>query len=156
MGEGTPHVAEAPVASARVAALGTEATAARDRLEALVEEVRRRRDEVMDWRSQLRRHRRELTIALGAVVAIAAAGLAVQITRRRRHAGLATRVAELTDKAERLQRALGRVLEDPDSLAPAAPPKRKVKAMWATMSAALPLVRILLPHLVAALGRRRR
>ena len=57
---------------------------------------------------------------------------------------------------ERLQRALGRVLEDPDSLAPAAPPKRKVKAMWAMMSAALPLVRILLPHLAAALGPRRR
>jgi hypothetical protein len=107
----------------------------------------------MDWRTQLRRHRPELTIALGAVVAVAAAGLALRIARGRRQAGLAARVSELTDTAERLQRALGRILEDPDSAAPVAPRKRSGKAVWATVSAAVPLARLLLPHVVSALAR---
>lgn len=149
MGEGTPHVAGA---SARVVTLGAEATAARERLDVLVGELRRRRDELMDWRTQLRRHRRGLTIVLGGVVAIAAAGLAVQIARSRRQAGLAARVAELTDKAERLGRALGRVVEDPDRLAPVAPPKTRWAAIPAALSVALPVVRVLLPHLAAALA----
>ena len=86
MGEGTPHVTGA---SARVIALGAEATAARERLDVLIAELRRRRDELMDWRTQLRRHRRGLTIVLGGVVALAGAGLALQIARSRRQAGLA-------------------------------------------------------------------
>ena len=150
MGEGTVQVAGA---SARVGALGAEATAARERLDVLVAELRRRRDELMDWRTQLRRHRRGLTIVLGGVAALAAAGLALQITRNRRQAGLAARVAELTDKAERLGRALGRVVEDPDRLAPAAPPKSRWAAVPAALSVALPVVRVLLPHLAAALAR---
>jgi hypothetical protein len=117
MGEGTSHVVGA---SARVGALSAEATAARERLDVLVAELRRRRDDLMDWRTQLRRHRRGLSIVLGGVVALAAAGLSVQIARSRRQAGLAARIAELTDKAERLGRALGRVVEDPDRLAPVA------------------------------------
>jgi hypothetical protein len=157
MGEGTSHVAGA---SARVRALGAEATAARERLDVLVVELRRRRDELMDWRTQLRKHRRGLTIVLGGVVALAGAGLAVQIARSRRQAGLAARVAELTDKAERLGRALGRVVEDPDRLAPVAPretapvPPRKTRwaAIPAALSVALPVVRMLLPHLAAALA----
>jgi hypothetical protein len=150
MGEGTPHVAGA---SARVGALAAEATAARERLDVLVAELRRRRDELMDWRTQIRRHRRGLTIVLGGVVAMTAAGLAVQIARSRRHAGLAARVAELTDKAERLGRALGRVVEDPDRLAPVAPPKKKRwAAIPAVLSVALPVVRMLLPHIAAALA----
>ena len=127
MGEGTPHVAGA---SARVGALGAEATAARERLDVLVVELRRRRDELMDWRMQLRKHRRGLTIVLGGVVALAGAGIAVQIARSRRQAGLAARVAELTDKAERLGRAIGRVVEDPDRLVPVAAPKTR----WAAPS----------------------
>src|SRR6185503_19651829 len=118
--EGTAQVAGA---SARVGALGVEATAARERLDVLVAELRRRRDELMDWRTQVRRHRRGLTVVLGGVAALAAAGVTLQITRSRRQAGLAARVAELTDKAERLGRALGRVVEDPDRLAPVAPRK---------------------------------
>ena len=85
----------------------------------------------MDWRTQLRRHRRVLTFVLGGVAAVAAAGLAVQVARGRRQAGLAARVAELTDKAERLSRALGRVVEDPDRPAPVAPPRRKGEAIRA-------------------------
>ena len=150
MGEGTPHVAGT---SSRVVALGSEATAAREQLDGLVAELRRRRDELMDWRTQLRRHRRGLTLVLGGVVAIAAAGLAVQVARSRRQAGLAARVAELTDKAERLGRALGRVPDDPDRLAPAAPPKSRWAAVPAALSVALPVVRVLLPHLAAALAR---
>ena len=150
MGEGTSQIAGA---SARVVALGAEATAARERLDVLVAELRRRRDELMDWRTQLRRHRRALTIVvLGGVVAMTAAGLAVQIARNRRHAGLAARVAELTDKAERLGRALGRVVEDPDRLAPVAPPKKRWGAIPAGLSVALPVVRMLLPHVAAALA----
>ena len=149
MGEGTSHVAGA---SARVGALGAEATAARERLGVLVAELRRRRDELMDWRGQLRKHRRELAIGLGAVVALAAAGLAVQTARSRRQAGLAARIAELTDKAERLGRALGRVVEDPDRLAPAAPTKTRWAAIPAVLSVALPVVRVLLPHIAAALA----
>ena len=153
MGEGTPHVAGA---SARVGALSAEATAARERLDVLVAELRRRRVELMDWRMQLRRHRRVLTIVLGGVVAMAAAGLTLQIARSRRQAGLAARVAELTDKAERLGRALGRVVEDPDRLAPAAPPKTRWAAMPAALSAALPVIRVVLPHIAAALVPRSR
>jgi len=149
MGEGTSQIARA---SARVVALGAEATAARERLDVLVAELRRRRDELMDWRTQLRRHRRGLTIVLGAVVAMTAAGLAVQIARSRRHAGLAARVAELSDKAERLGRALGRVVEDPDRLAPVAPPKKRWAAIPAALSVALPVVRVLLPHVANALA----
>jgi hypothetical protein len=149
MGEGTPHVAGA---SARVRALGAEATATRERLDVLVAELGRRRDELMDWRAQLRRHRRGLTIVLGGVVALAATGLAVQIGRSRRQAGLAARVAELTDKAERLGRALGRVVEDPDRLAPAAPTKTRWAAIPAALSVALPVLRVLLPHIAAALA----
>jgi putative intracellular protease/amidase len=152
MGEGTPHVAGRDGASARVVALGAEVTAARDRLGALVAELGRRRDEVMDWRTQIRRHRRVLTFVLGGAVALAAAGLALPIARGRRQAGLAARVAELTDKADRLQHALGRVVEDPDRLAPAAPPARKREAIWAALSLVLPVVRILLPHIAAALA----
>lgn len=150
MGEGTSHVTGA---SARVGALSAEATAARERLDGLIAELRRRRDELMDWRTQLRRHRRGLTIVLGGVVALAGAGLAMQITRSRRQAGLAARVAELTDKAERLGRALGRVIEDPDRLAPAAPTKsRWAAAIPAMLSLALPVVRVALPHIAAALA----
>ena len=149
MGEGTPHVTGA---SARVGALGAEATAARERLDVLVAELRRRRDELMDWWTQLRRHRRGLTIVLGGVVALAAAALAVPIARSRRQAGLVARVAELTDKAERLGRALGRVVEDPDRLAPVAPPKTRWAALPAALSVALPVVRVALPHIAAALA----
>jgi hypothetical protein len=149
MGEGTPQIAGA---APRVVALAAEATAARERLGVLVAELRRRRDELMDWRTQLRRHRRALTIVLGGVVAITAAGLAVQIARNRRHAGLAARVAELSDKAERLGRAIGRVVEDPDRLAPVAPPKKRWAAIPAALSVAVPVVRMLLPHIAAALG----
>jgi hypothetical protein len=151
MGEGTPHIA-----GSRVVALAAEASAARERLDVLVAELRRRRDDLMDWRTQLRRHRRGLTIVLGGVVAMTAAGLAVQIARNRRHAGLAARVAELTDKAERLGRALGRVAEDPDRLAPVARSKTRWAAIPAALSVALPValpvVRMLLPHLAAALA----
>ena len=148
MGEGTPHVAGA---SARVRALGAEATATRERLDVLVAELRRRRDDLMDWRTQLRRHRRGLSIVLGGVVALAAAGLSVQIARSRRQAGLAARIAELTDKAERLGRALGRVVEDPDRLAPVAATKSRWTAIPAALSVALPVVRVVLPHIAAAL-----
>ena len=152
MGVGTPHVAGPEGASARVVALGAAATAARDRLDGLVAELGRRRDEVMDWRTQLRRHRRGLTIVLGGVAAMAAAGLAVQIARSRRKGGLAARVAELTDRAERLGRALGRVVEDPDRLAPAAPPKTRWTDIPAALSVALPVARMLHPHLADALA----
>jgi len=140
---------------ARVTVLGAEAAAARDRLDAILGELGRRRDELLDWRTQLRRHRRELTVVLGGVAALAAAGLAVHIARRRRRSGLSARVAELTDRAERLQHALGRVVEDPDRLAPEAPPrKRKGRAIREALSLAVPVVRILLPHIAAALGPR--
>ena len=148
MGEGTSHVAGA---SARVRALGAEATAARERLDMLVAELRHRRDELMDWRTQLRKHRRGLTIVLGGVVALAGAGLALQIARSRRQKGLAARVAELTDKAERLGRALGRVVEDPDRLAPMASSKTRWAAIPAALSVALPVIRVVLPHIAAAL-----
>jgi hypothetical protein len=153
MGEGTPPVAGLDGASARVGALGAEVTAARERLAALVAELGRRRDEVMDWRTQIRRHRRGLTIVLGGVVAMAAAGLTVHVARSRRQARLAARVAELTDQAERLRHALGRVVEDPDRLAPLTPPKIKRNAVWAALSLAMPVVRILLPHIGAARAR---
>jgi hypothetical protein len=156
MGEGTPHVAESHGASPRVVALSAAATAARDRLETLLAELRRRRDEVLDWRMQLRRYRGPLTIVLGGIVAAAAASVAVQIARSRRQAWLAARVAELTDKAERLGRAIGRVVQDPDRLAPVAPPRKKWAAVPAALSLVVPVLRVLLPHIAAALAPRTR
>jgi len=140
--------------SARVTALGAEATEARDRLDALLGEIGRRRDEVLDWRTQLRRHRREVGLVVGGVAVLAAAGLAGTVSRRRRRAGLVARVAELSDKAERLQHALGRVIDDPDRLAPEPSGRWKWKAIREGVSLAVPVIRILIPHIAAALAKR--
>ena len=48
--------------------------------------------------------------------------------------------------------ALGRVVEDPDRLAPVAPTKTRWAAIPAALSVALPVVRVVLPHIAAALA----
>ena len=154
MGEGTPHVTGRDGSSSRVAALGAEAADARDRLDALLGELGRRRDEVLDWRTQLRRHRREVGLVVGGIAVLAAAGLALNVSRRRRRAGLVARVAELSDRADRFQHALGRVIEDPDRLAPEPSRRWKWKAIREGVSLAVPVIRILLPHVAAALAKR--
>ena len=140
--------------SPRVASLGAEATDARHRLDALLGELGRRRDELLDWRTQLRRHRREVAVVVVSVAALAAAGFAFKISRRRRRTGLVARLAELSDKAERLQHALGRVVQDPDRLAPEPPTGGKWKAVKEGVSLAMPVIRILLPHIAAAVAKR--
>jgi len=123
MGEGTTRVVEADGAGARVRELGNEITQVRRWLNTLVAELDRRRHNVTNWRHLLREHAG--TVAVGALVlgAVVATPLAISQTRRRQRSPLSRRGADLTDKARRLGRALGRVAQDPDRLAAAPPPR---------------------------------
>lgn len=122
MGEGTTRVVETDGAGARVRELGDEITQVRRWLSALVAELDRRRHNVTNWRHLLREH--VGIVAVGALVlgAVVATPLAISQTRRRQRTLLSRRGADLTDKARRLGRALGRVAQHPDRLA-AAPPR---------------------------------
>jgi hypothetical protein len=118
MGQGTTRVVDDNGTSGRVRELGDEITDVRRRLDALVMELDRRRHNVTDWKRHLRLHAR--TLALGAlVVAVAVtAPIAFARVRARRRGSLVTRGVALTQKARRLGKALERIADDPDRLAP--------------------------------------
>ena len=118
MGQGTTRVVDDNGTSGRVRELGDEITHVRRRLDALVMELDRRRHNVTDWRRHLRLHGR--TLALGAlVVAVAVtAPVAFARVRARRRGSLVTHGVALTQKARRLGKALERIADDPDRLAP--------------------------------------
>lgn len=153
MGEGTTRIASSNGSSSRVRELGNETEAVRRQLDDLVMELDRRRHRAFDWRLQLRRHARAIAITgigLATVIAVAAS---VSVARRRRQHTLAERLSELADRGERLRRALGRVIENPDRLAAVEPSDRRVEDRTAAIFA-YDAARSLLPHVGAALLRR--
>jgi hypothetical protein len=144
--------------AARVRELDQETGAVRRQLDDLLAELDRRRHEALDWRLQVRRHGRALALAAGGIAAAATLVVALYRMRARRQATLAARLSDLADRGERLRRALARVIEDPDRLAPEERPassSRRRVDVPAVASLALATGRILLPHVAAALARRR-
>jgi hypothetical protein len=153
MGEGTTRIASSNGSNARVRELGNETEAVRRQLDDLVMELDRRRHRAFDWRLQLQRHARAIAltgIGLATIIAVVAS---VSVARRRRQHTLAERLSELADRGERLRRALGRVIENPDRLAAIEPSDRCAEDRTAAMFA-YDAARSLLPHVSAALLRR--
>ena len=153
MGEGTTRIAASNGSSARVRELGNETEAVRRQLDDLVMELDRRRHRAFDWRLQLKSHARAIAvtgIALATAIAIAAT---VASARRRRQHTLAARLSELADRGERLRRALGRVIENPDRVAAVEPSGRCAEDRTAAQFA-YDAARSLLPHVGAILVRR--
>ena len=153
MGEGTNRVAQSNSSPARVRELGNETDAMRRQLDELVKELDRRRHELFDWRLQLRRHGRALALIAGGIVVVVGLGVGVSVARSRRQHTLAARLSELADRGERLRQALGRIIDDPDRLAPKEKPRRRVD-IPTVASVALGAARVLLPHIGASMGRR--
>jgi hypothetical protein len=120
MGQGTTRVVDDNGTTGRVRALGDEITDVRRRLDALVMELDRRRHNVTDWKRHARRHGG--TVALGTlVVAVAVATpMVLMRMRARRHGPLSLleRGAELTHRARRVGRALERLSDHPEQVAP--------------------------------------
>jgi len=120
MGQGTTRVVDDNGTTGRVRALGDEITDVRRRLGALVMELDRRRHNVTDWKRHARRHGG--TVALGAlVVAVAVATPMVLMRMRARRRGplsLLERGAEFTHRARRVGRALERLSDNPEQVAP--------------------------------------
>ena len=151
MGEGTTRVANTNGSAARVRELGHETETTLQELDELVSELDRRRHQAFDWRLQVRRHARALALlGVGVVVVV---GVGVSVARSRRQHTLAARLAELADRGERLRQALGRIIDDPDRLAPKEKPRRRVD-IPTVASVALGAARVLLPHIGASMGRR--
>jgi hypothetical protein len=145
--------------AARVRELDQETGAVRRQLDDLLSELDRRRHEALDWRLQVRRHGRALAFAAGGIAAAATLVVALYRARARRQATLAARLSDLTDRGDRLRRALARIIEDPDRLAPEEPRTGSSgPALDAPTIASLALAaaRVLLPHVAAALAGRRR
>jgi hypothetical protein len=132
---------------------GGEPEEARRVLDELVMELDRRRHEAFDWRLQVRRHARALALIAAGLVVVVGGGLVIAMAQHRRRRTLSARLAELADRGERLRLALGRIVEDPDGLAPAEPPRRAVGAATIA-SLALGTARALLPYVGPALERR--
>jgi hypothetical protein len=152
MGEGTNRIAQSNGSPARVRELGNETDAVRRQLDELVMELDRRRHELFDWRLQMRRHARALALIAGGIIVVVGMGVGVSMARSRRQHTLAAHLAELADRGERLRRALGRIIDDPDRLAPKEPPRRRVD-IPTVASVALGVARMLLPHIGASMGR---
>jgi ABC-type uncharacterized transport system fused permease/ATPase subunit len=128
MGQGTTRLENTNGSSARVRELGNETDGVRRELDELVMELDRRRHQALDWRLQVRRHARPLALLGAGLVVVVGSGVAVSIARNRRRQTLAARVSDLTDWAERLRLALGRIVADPDRLASKEPPRRRIDA----------------------------
>lgn len=75
-----------------------------------VGELDRRRHDLLDVRGQLRRHPGPIVLAAAALLALAAGGIALAVTRRRHKQQLAARF-------ERLREALGRMVAQPKRVA---------------------------------------
>jgi hypothetical protein len=158
MGEGTSLVSTGNGSAARVRALDEETGAVRRQLDDLLMELDRRRHEALDWRLQIRRHGRAIALAAGGIAAAATLIVAVYRARARRQATLAARLSEISDRGDRLRRALARIIEDPDRLAPDEPARFSKRRFDGPTVASLALAagKIALPHVVAAMSRRRR
>ena len=153
MGEGTTRITSSNGSSSRVRELGNETEAVRRELDDLVMELDRRRHRAFAWRLQVRRHARALAVTGIGIATLIAIAATVSAARHRRRHTIAARLSELTDRGERLRRALGRIIENPDRLAAVEPPERYPEERTAAMFA-YDAARSLLPHLGAALLRR--
>ena len=122
MGEGTTGVGTPPAEQ-----LEREIGVIRGNLAEIVKELNLRRDEVLDWRRQLKRHASALWKAAAAVGAITAGIIVLSIWRSRRR-------ERPIVKAQRLRRALGRIVDDPERVA--RPRSYMGKVTAATASAA--------------------
>lgn len=158
MGEAAPRVGSSGRPGSQVRSLSADAEAQRQRLDALITELDRRRKKLMDWRTQVREHRGAITGAIGGAAALAAIVVALRHRRNRRQTGLTAQLAALTAKGEALRHALGRVIEDPNRLAPVTPPPPPPAwtSLPAIVSLAAAVARIALPHIIAALAPPRR
>ena len=145
MGEGTTRVIGASGSGTRVRELDREITQVRDRLDALVVELDRRRHRMTNVRRLVRRHARTAAVGVLIVAALALAPVVVRARRRRRT--WSHQAARLRDKANRLSHALGRVVHDPDRLAP--PPQPPIFGPKTLVAIALSLAQIILPRLLA-------
>jgi hypothetical protein len=125
MGEGTTRVVEADGMGTRVRALGDEITQVRGWLNALVTELDRRRHNATDLKYLAREHPGAVATGALVLVALIATPVALARMRRRRQRRWSYRGAELADRTRRLGQALGRVVTDPDRLAPP-PPRRRL------------------------------
>jgi hypothetical protein len=137
MGEGTTRIVETNGMSSRMRALGDEITEVRRWLNALVTELDRRRHNATDLKHLAREHAGALATGALVLAVLIATPVALARARRRRQRQWSYRGAELTERARRLGRALGRVVSDPDRLAALPPPRRLGVAPATLASAAL-------------------
>ena len=154
MGQGTTRLDNINGSAARVRQLGNETEAIRHELDELVMELDRRRHHAFDWRLQVRRNARALALLGGGLVVAVGIGVAASIVRKRRRTTLAARLSDLVDWGDRLRLALGRIVEDPDRLAPKEPTSRRRSRASTAAALAIGTARVLLPYLGPALGRR--
>jgi hypothetical protein len=146
MGEGTTRVVATNGSGTRVRELGEEITQVRGRLDALVVELDRRRHRVTNVKRHLRRHGRSAAVVGGLILAaLAIAPVVLVRTRFTRRRTWSHKAAKLRDKASRLGRALGRVAQDPERLAP--PPA--IFGPKTVVAVVLTLAQILVPRLLA-------
>jgi hypothetical protein len=143
MGEGTTRVVEADGMGTRVRALGDEITQVRRWLNALVTELDRRRHNATDLKHLAREHAGAVAAGALVLVALIATPVALARMRRQRQRRWSYRGAELADRTRRLGRALGRVVTDPDRLAPPPPPRRLGIAPTTLASVALTAAQVL-------------
>jgi hypothetical protein len=102
----------------------------RSDLASTVGELGRRRHDLLDVRGQVRRHPVSLTLVAVALLALAAGGVALAVTRRRRRQALPARL-------ERLREALGRMVDQPKRVATDPGVGRKIVAAAGGAAASL-------------------
>jgi len=95
-----------------------------------VGELDRRRHDLLDVRGQLRRHPVPITLVAAALLALAAGGIALAVTRRRRRQRFPARL-------ERLRDALGRMVAKPNRVATDPGVGRKIAAAAGAAAASL-------------------
>jgi hypothetical protein len=109
MGEGTTRVEEADPDD-----LKREAEEIRADLTGIAGELDRRRHEALDWQHQVERHKTALVLTAAGLGLLVGGAVAVAVRQKRqRNRPLA--------KAQRLGRALSRMIEEPDRVAPEEP-----------------------------------
>lgn len=108
---GKGHDGESVSPAAKADLLVEDVERIRGNLDRLVGELDRRRHRAFDLGLQLRRYRLPLLIGAASVLAAGGGGIALAVHRRRQRQRLSAR-------AQRLQRALARMVERPDRVAP--------------------------------------
>ena len=134
--EATPAAPTPPAEKA--AELEKEIEGIRGKLDGMVGELDRRRHQLFDVKAQLRRHAIPLVAVAAALLGIAAGGIALGISRRRRQARVGARLT-------RLQEAVHRMIAKPNRVANTPGVGQKIAGAGGAAAASL---------VVKALGRR--